>query len=787
VTTYPESFQSGVLRQKLQPPQTPQLGLYSSENLEVVETHIDWAAEHGIDFFLLKHSAGALKDNLRLQLFTHASNISDIEFCLSYSLSDLPLENDGSLAQAGSDQLMVDLQELAETYLKHPQYLRVAGRPVVVLEGSGALRGAYKDILASLRSGLEQSGHNVFVIGAEMDWSFRADLSDVQLYDGVMALHLFDPSRPERAGYGAFSSFLADVAALHRRYQAAAGDKVVVVPTVLPGFNDRGRWALEGSGAKTLATRGVLPRAWDSGAGPVSFLAEMLDRYAVPLADPGLPMVVIDSWNDWAKDTAIEPLAVAGPTSQDVSGRHLYTAEYEYEGFALANLAVVRDRLVAVSGTLVSQEHGAPLAGVPVGAWRNGDLLAVDISDSRGRFHLSRLTMESGDYVIGATYGEGVDVFVGSQTSTQVKLRSELEPASRKARSGPTLGPLFPSLRRHHAAFMTAPGGSPSPASEESGTVPLPSAEQIPKLVAAGQTVVQVGDGRGALLAAQVVGQKGQVYAFDADAEGCRQLLRQAQSQGLTNVEPLWYALAGTTGIALVDGTSVEQRTLDSFHLQRADLLWIGRQASAEAVLSGATELVGGSQPKILVELSAQSPLPQVLGRLASLGYRSQRLPVPSELLLGVPFGQGGDRVFLDLGSRPVRDAMEEGFSADESDRSGLTYVWSDDVESLLYLSLPQVPTGDYLLGIRAQAFGPLAPVDVAVLVNGALVGRVEVGAAWMGAELQIPEGLLVPGRNSVLFQYGVVGRPSGLLPGQLDTRALSVAFDLVWLCPVRL
>jgi hypothetical protein len=89
----------------------------------------------------------------------------------------------------------------------------------------------------------------------------------------------------------------------------------------------------------------VIPREWAPCAGEGSFFAEWLERFALPLVDPHLPMLLITSWNEWSEDTAIEPTAPAPATASDrsVSG-DVYTQGLRYQMYGTRYLEVLREK-----------------------------------------------------------------------------------------------------------------------------------------------------------------------------------------------------------------------------------------------------------------------------------------------------------------------------------------------------------------------------------------------------------------------------------------------------------
>jgi glycoprotein endo-alpha-1,2-mannosidase len=169
--------------------------------------------------------------------------------------------------------------------------------------------------------------------------------------------------------------------------------RTCIVPGLIPGYNDRG--------VRRGLDHFVIPRQWERALGEGSFLARSFDRLGFPLADPRLNMIMLTSWNEWNEDTAIEPLAPAPATTRDGSREtNFFTRDHAYAGHGLAYLETVRDKVVAVSGTVVRPD-GSPAAGTPVFAWSGTNVVARDVSRSDGSFRLSRLHLSPGLYEVG--------------------------------------------------------------------------------------------------------------------------------------------------------------------------------------------------------------------------------------------------------------------------------------------------------------------------------------------------------------------------------------------------
>jgi hypothetical protein len=348
---FPSRFTGGdYLRARLSPAQQPLLGEYSSASRAVVEQHIGWARQYDIDFFTLDWWPGAPERNALIsQVFLSARNLDDIRFCIFYELWDLGYDQASGLTvfdAASVERFLADMDQIASLYFAHPRYLRIAGRPVIVLYVTRTAVGRFTEAMTRFRSRMAQRGTSPFVIGDEIFWEVeRADGAGattepqpgrIALFDAITAYNLYHEGRPEHAGYGSSSGILVDSAALYERYRSAAPD-TPLVPLAMPGYNDRG--------TRLEADHYVIPREWSRGAGEGSLFAECLERFTLPLVDPRLPMILVTSWNEWSEDTAIEPAAAAPVTSADRSNSGVaYTQGYPYEGYGYRYLDILRKK-----------------------------------------------------------------------------------------------------------------------------------------------------------------------------------------------------------------------------------------------------------------------------------------------------------------------------------------------------------------------------------------------------------------------------------------------------------
>jgi len=204
-----------------------------------------------------------------------------------------------------------------------------------------------------------------------------------------MAYNMYENGTKSQGGYASESRFFEDVLAKYREYKETAKDIAYFVPSVIPGYNDRG--------VRPGEDHYVIPRTWAPGAETGSMLKRMLTDVAIETIDERLNMILITSWNEWNEDTAIEPVFDSGTTSNDISETGFYfTQGYPYEGYEFKCVAAVKEATVAVSGQLT----GARAKGVAIEAYNEGRLVSSTHPDSKGYYRFSRLNVPAARYVI---------------------------------------------------------------------------------------------------------------------------------------------------------------------------------------------------------------------------------------------------------------------------------------------------------------------------------------------------------------------------------------------------
>lgn len=404
---YPKNWGSGCVIRLLEPEQSPWLGYYDSWDIEVAEQQIAWCSQYGVDFLTLDWWPGRDDQSKYIQdVFLKTENINDIKFCIFYETWSLNFQPGFAKTTFNDDvieKFVEDIREIADNFFSHPSYLKVQGRPVIVLYLARTFSGDFPEAIERARSEVKSMGYDLFVIGDEVFWKVspvvekgklafplvtEPQVSRIKCFDCITSYNMYEGEMPSHQGYGADSTYMKDVAGIYREYIDATDDEVYFAPQIMPGYNDRG--------GRLLSNHHVIPRRWTAESEEGSFFAESFDELAFKFVDPKLNMIFITSWNEWIENTAIEPVKPSPVSSLDKgSGGTNYTCGYKFSGYGMTYLEVIRDKVVAVYGRIVDEEGNA-LPGISVTVQQNAVTVEAK-TDSKGYYRISRLKLLPGE------------------------------------------------------------------------------------------------------------------------------------------------------------------------------------------------------------------------------------------------------------------------------------------------------------------------------------------------------------------------------------------------------
>ncbi|MEM4972665.1 MAG: glycoside hydrolase family 99-like domain-containing protein [Candidatus Hadarchaeales archaeon] len=301
----------------------PVLGEYDSRDLALIETHVNWAREAGIDFFAINWTGeGAWEDNALKSSFLPVAEKTGFKFCLVYDSyfnlnklnTRISYDFNGFITpgQRRGEKFLSDLAYLESTYFRSPSYLKIDGRPLLIIYAVREFRNAQR-YLEKWRS--REVDVQPFTIADVVFWS-ELSISDLKkpsirtigrrlldfltlktrwkviekYFDGITGYCMYDPRR--------VSNFLNRVKKEFRKFHKLARESnLSFVPSPMPGYDDRNLRGYD---------RPVIPRS-------EQFYREFF-RLCCDFLDDRLGMVVITSFNEWHEGTEIEPSKEFGDT-----------------------------------------------------------------------------------------------------------------------------------------------------------------------------------------------------------------------------------------------------------------------------------------------------------------------------------------------------------------------------------------------------------------------------------------------------------------------------------------
>lgn len=289
---------------------TPLLGEYGTDDPAIATKHIDWAADGGIDAFVVSWWG---PDHLCAQHMAtgllRAKNLKRIRFCMIYESLGRLDKVDGN-ADAKCDfanetvrkQFVDDLKHLRKHYFNHAQYLKVGDKPVVVLYVTRTFRNFNRTTLDAAE---KAAGVDVFVIADEPFFWDQADPTTARhgvdedgrsVFDAYTPYNLFE-NQFVRDGESATAYVTRVGGPVYEKWSA----KTVIYPKIMPSYKD---------------FRGNKPLA--GGVDGFVRQLEVAARMRNPPNRRDAPrMLFITSFNEWWEGTTIEPAKEYGSSYLD--------------------------------------------------------------------------------------------------------------------------------------------------------------------------------------------------------------------------------------------------------------------------------------------------------------------------------------------------------------------------------------------------------------------------------------------------------------------------------------
>lgn len=286
----------------------PALGLYRSDDPNVIRQQLRWASEYGVDGFLpawfgTASLEGQYTDENLARLREIILEFPEQRFAVFYD----QIIRFGSLDFSKPDKredFLADVEKIALDNFEHPNYWFLGDRPVVVLYLSRSATEGYVSLIQEARERMARSGFSVFLVGDEVWWSRNTDQFD--LFDAVTAFNLHSDAQVIRAG-GKVRSFAQNAARLYNAMQKRADEiGTYVIPGIGHAYND-----------EPVRSNLPLVPTWQPGEMPayrqdmIYVIKEMAGIYSNSglVNRYGVAPLFVNSFNEWPERTAIEPTA----------------------------------------------------------------------------------------------------------------------------------------------------------------------------------------------------------------------------------------------------------------------------------------------------------------------------------------------------------------------------------------------------------------------------------------------------------------------------------------------
>ncbi len=288
----------------------PLLGYYNNLNPSVLNQHITWAKNYGINTFMIEWNGQDTYEfysplDISMQAFVQNPNFKEIDFFLVYSLiSGLKRPNDPPFTPVDlnksrvMDKLLSDFRYAGRYYMKRGNYLKIHKRPVVYLWSVPLTKGSLKKAVKRLRNVIKaETGQDPYLIADVVAMYTDPDPSMTKHFDAVMPYLMLEVN-----GYPPQSYKLKDsidtVTERYRYFNYVCQDlEVDFIPAVFPGFDAVGApWCYEGNDSLSTPTVKRTTSSFKS-----------LVTQAKSFVDKNVNMLYVTSWSEWNEGTNIEP------------------------------------------------------------------------------------------------------------------------------------------------------------------------------------------------------------------------------------------------------------------------------------------------------------------------------------------------------------------------------------------------------------------------------------------------------------------------------------------------
>jgi len=328
------------IRKDLVPRQYPMLGEYNDADPDIIKEHIRMLKRANVNLLVTNWSGpGHPSDvNTKSLILPNEDLMSNyMKVALHYDIFNrLPYFEDEdsdtinyshrSWIEEVVDLARADSRYMCEEYFNHPNFYKLNGRPVVVIDTvSHPMTHVHwvkmlEESLMAIRSEASKCGHFLYLVGNGVVKDGQPEGSLPFWYFDAVTNYVVQTEENSKgyAGKEHVDEYYTHQSKLQDEMFA---EDCRFIPTVSPGFNDRS--------IHPERSNSMLSRRLTEGSEEGTLFYYQLQR-AKTLVDPAVNnMILINSFNDWRMDTQVEPVA-SSPTSSWPPSK---TEGLEYDGY----------------------------------------------------------------------------------------------------------------------------------------------------------------------------------------------------------------------------------------------------------------------------------------------------------------------------------------------------------------------------------------------------------------------------------------------------------------------
>lgn len=394
----------------------PVLGEYAADEESVIDQHLTWCLDHGINWLSVSWwGEGSGSDRALSDGLLQSKKFDQLSFSILYETTRLEKYNYDLDADATRDFLIKEFRYLEEQFFGRDNYLHIDGRPVIFFWISHALEGDARAAFNTIDTALETE---LYVLAGV---PFGRSLGTAPMTAAADGITSYNPYTPRPDIEEVFHESYTE--GLQTMNLATRASDLDFFPPVISGFNDT---AIPDSQREDNPVLTASPKRY-----------ERVCRQVQPhLADS--QAVLITSFNEWYENTQIEPNEKYGTAYLETTADRLATAEsggYDPTGEVL--------RLV-FNETVVPADSNPDSSDDRQLAFMADSLTIYDGTERLVHFDIGDVEHEpiflSGVYSVGSSEEMNWRWFGGTTAETSIFVPTSLTGADRAVLRGQPMG-----------------------------------------------------------------------------------------------------------------------------------------------------------------------------------------------------------------------------------------------------------------------------------------------------------------------------------------------------------